>query len=108
MTITITAIEFRGFQVPVVIWPNGRIEFSYAINENEVMFTERHGMGCGNDWVPVSSCLPNTCAPRPCLPSGEIKTMEDYASIYFVDKTIIGVFNAVDLLKKRIMATAKE
>lgn len=105
-SILITTIEFRGFHVPVVIWPDGRTSFSYAINENEVMFTEGHGMGCGNDWVAVSSSLPTTCAPRPCLPTGVINTMEEYASIYFVDKTIVGVFSAVDLLKKRM--TAKE
>jgi hypothetical protein len=88
----ITTIELRGFHVPVVIWPDGRTSFSYAVNENEVIFTEGHGMGSGDAWISVSSSLPSTCAPRPCLPTGEINTMEDYASIYFKDKIILGVF----------------
>jgi hypothetical protein len=90
-SIIITTLEFRGFHVPVVIWPDGRTTFSYAINENEVIFTEGHGIGHGSDWVPISSSLPSTCAPRPHLPSGEIKTLQDYASIYFKDKIILGV-----------------
>ena len=79
-------------QVPVVIWSDGRIAFSYAVNRrNEVVFTYGHGTGCGKGWVPVSTSLPSTCTPRPCLPTGEINTMEDYASIYFKDKIILGV-----------------
>jgi len=90
--IIIAKIEFRWFQIPVVIWPDGRIKFSYAVNRsNEVVFTEGHGIGHGGDWIPVSSSLPSTCAPRPGLPSGEIKTMEDYAFVYLNDKKIIGV-----------------
>jgi hypothetical protein len=106
-TITRTQINFRGHLIPVIIWDNTRTDFSYIINDdNEILFTDGHCLECGHDWVPISTSIPSTCTPRECLPSGEIKTLEDYALIYFKDKKILGlypdgVYQSITMKKKR-------
>ena len=91
--VVFTTIMFQGFQIPVTIWPLGRISFSYMVNrEHEMWFTRSHTTDeKGDGWVPISASIPSCCNPRECLPSGIITTIEEYGMIYLKDHKVLGV-----------------
>lgn len=68
--------------------------FSYVHSDeqNGIVFMESHtteGVE-GDDWVPLSSCIPNNITPRPGFEDGIIRTLKEYFKVYWKDSKILG------------------
>lgn len=57
-----------------------------------VFFSDDHCFGYGvlpEQWVPCTTYLPLSCVPRPSLPGGVIRTVEDYVSVFHDPETLV-------------------
>jgi len=66
------------------------MEKRYTIVSNreraEFFFARFHSnYNLGDEWVPVSFSLPMSVVPRPSLPTGIVKTIEQHNMIFFSD-----------------------
>jgi hypothetical protein len=104
----------REVLVPGWLYSTGTGEhsfhFSYAhsYKQKKVVFTDSHTTDglVGDDWVPVSSTIPQTVTPRPGLEDGLILTIEDYASVFMKGDQVVGSAIYQEELK-RIMEKEK-
>lgn len=57
-----------------------------------VFFSDDHCFGYNvlpKEWVPGTSYLPFTCVPRPGLPDGVVRTVEDYITVFHDPETLV-------------------
>lgn len=57
-----------------------------------VFFSDDHSFGYGvlpKEWVPCTSYLPFACVPRPGLPDGVVRTVEDYITVFHDPETLV-------------------
>lgn len=57
-----------------------------------VFFSDDHCFGLDvlpNGWVPATSYPPFTCVPRLGLPSGVVRTVEDYITVFHDPETLV-------------------
>jgi hypothetical protein len=55
-----------------------RQEFFFTKN-----YTQDHGLG--PDWVHCSTRIPMYVEPRPCVPDGWVRNVEDYINVFYDD-----------------------